>query len=219
MKLSERTLEILKNFAGYEKSILIEPGNIIRSLTQSGNVICHAKIAEEFDREVCIAELNRFLGTMSLFNEPDLQFEDKFMVLREGSSKCTYRYANRAAIQPAPYTDIDKMLKIGEPDIKFTITSTQLSTLLRASSVLELPEIRLTAKNGTLSVAAVNKKDKDSSNVHEIIIGETDQEKEMFLDANNLRFLPVDYEVHIHEFIAVFRGGDGDIAYYVAPNA
>ena len=52
MKLSSETLTLLKNFASINQSIHVKPGNILRTLKVSRNVLAEATISEKFEKDL-----------------------------------------------------------------------------------------------------------------------------------------------------------------------
>ena len=66
MKLSNKTLEVLKNFSNINQNILIEEGNVVRTISTMKNILGSATITESFPIEFGIYDLNEFLGVMSL---------------------------------------------------------------------------------------------------------------------------------------------------------
>ena len=74
MKLSDKTLTILKNFAGINNSILVKEGTNLRTISVAKNILAEAEIKEEFPREFGIYDLNQFLNGLSLHQDPDLDF-------------------------------------------------------------------------------------------------------------------------------------------------
>ena len=66
MKLSEKTLTVLKNFAGINNSILVKEGNQLRTISVAKNILAEANIDEEFPRPFGVYDLNQFLNGLSL---------------------------------------------------------------------------------------------------------------------------------------------------------
>ena len=64
MKLSDKTLVILKNFAGINNSILVKRGDNLRTISLAKNILAEANINEEFPRDFAIYDLNQFLKTL-----------------------------------------------------------------------------------------------------------------------------------------------------------
>jgi len=48
MKLSEKTLNILKNFSSINQSILVKQGNQLRTISVAKNILAEAEIKEDF---------------------------------------------------------------------------------------------------------------------------------------------------------------------------
>ena len=85
MKLSDKTLVILKNFAGINNSILVKRGDNLRTISLAKNILAEASINEEFPRDFAIYDLNQFLNGLGLHQDPELDFkEDSFLSIREG---------------------------------------------------------------------------------------------------------------------------------------
>ena len=49
MKISKKTLEILKNYASINSNILVNAGNTITTISPVKNVLAEAKVEETFD--------------------------------------------------------------------------------------------------------------------------------------------------------------------------
>jgi hypothetical protein len=66
MKLSDKTLKILKNFSEINQSILIKEGNELRTISVMRNILAEAKVEEQFPKDFAIYDLNRFLNGLDL---------------------------------------------------------------------------------------------------------------------------------------------------------
>ena len=51
MNLSDKTLTVLKNFAGINNSILVKEGNQLRTISVAKNILAEAYIEEDFPRQ------------------------------------------------------------------------------------------------------------------------------------------------------------------------
>ena len=95
MKLSDNTLNILKNFAGINNSILVKQGNKLRTISMAKNILAEADISEEFPRDFAIYDLNQFLNGLSLHQDPDLDFnQDSYLSIKEGKRRVKYFFAD-----------------------------------------------------------------------------------------------------------------------------
>ena len=66
MKLSDKTLLLLKNFSGINQSILFRQGNKLRTISVMKNILAEAEITEEFPKDFGIYDLNQFLNGLNL---------------------------------------------------------------------------------------------------------------------------------------------------------
>ena len=76
MKLSKKTLAILKNFATINQSIVVKPGNKLETISNVKDVFAKVEVEETFENNFAIYDLNEFLGVVSLFEDPDFEFSN-----------------------------------------------------------------------------------------------------------------------------------------------
>ena len=76
MKLSEHTIEVLKNFAGINPNIVISPGQKLKTISEAKNILASAETTEDFPQEFGIYDLNEFLSVIGLVgSNPSLDFD------------------------------------------------------------------------------------------------------------------------------------------------
>ena len=90
--LSQRTLDILKNFSTINSNILVKPGNDITTISPIKNVMSEATVEEDFETEFGIWDLSKFLGTISLFKKPEFEFHEKYVNIRDESNNSEVTY-------------------------------------------------------------------------------------------------------------------------------
>ena len=61
MKLSESTVNLLKNFSTINQSILIKEGTKLRTISVMKNILVEANVSEEFPRDFGIYDLTSSL--------------------------------------------------------------------------------------------------------------------------------------------------------------
>ena len=86
MKLSDKTLSVLKNFSSINQSILFKEGNKLRTISVMKNILAEATVTEEFSKDFGIYDLNQFLNGLSLHASPELDFANSGYVLIRFSS-------------------------------------------------------------------------------------------------------------------------------------
>ena len=101
MKLSDKTLSVLKNFSSINQSILFKQGNKLRTISVMKNILAEATVTEEFMKDFGIYDLNQFLNGLSLHQSPELDFKnDGYVVIREGKSRSKYFFALVITLTP-----------------------------------------------------------------------------------------------------------------------
>lgn len=219
MKLSKRTIEILKNFATINQSIVVKPGNKLSTMAVARNILAEAEVEETFPSEFAIYNLNEFLSAVSLFEDPELEFCEKWVMIREKGTKrggIKYFYSNKALI-------VHPTKSIKMPDditVEFTITESVLTKISRAAGVLGVNDVVVVGDEEGISLIAQDRKN-DSSNDFEIQVSEKAQKPfKFYFKQENLKFMPGDYVVQISERgISSFKKADGTLHYAVALEA
>lgn len=214
MKLSKETVALLKNFAGINSNLLIKAGNKLSTISGAKNVMSDATVAENFAADFGIYDLNEFLGAMSLFEDPDLEFSEKFVTITQGSNSIKY-FAAEASVLSAP----TRAITFPDSDVDFTLTSAMLDMIKKTSSVLGASDLSIVGDGSTLT-AVVGDKKNASGNSYNTPLGSTDKTFKVNLKVENLKMLPGDYTVSISsKKISRFKAINSDLVYYVAIEA
>ena len=79
MKIDTNTINVLKNFSKINPSILIQEGNLLKTISTNKTIMAKATVSTEFGRRFAIYNLDRFISTLSLFADPDLKFAEQFV--------------------------------------------------------------------------------------------------------------------------------------------
>ena len=213
MKLSDKTLTILKNFAGINNSILVKEGTNLRTISVAKNILAEAEIKEEFPRDFAIYDLNQFLNGLSLHQDPDLDFtETSYLSIREGKRRVKYFYADPNVIISPP----EKEITLPSEDVTFQLDTTSLEKLLKAAAVYQLPDLAVKGGEGVVKLVVRDKKN-DTSNSFSVIVGETDKQFTFNFKIENIKILPGTYEVVVSQkLLSKFTNKDRDLRYYIA---
>lgn len=213
MKLSPRTMQVLKNFASINPSILFKKGDVLSTISPGKTVLAKAKVAENFDREFAIFDLARFIGVMSLFNEPVIETHDNYCEIKDDKQKVHYTYTDPSMIVVAP----EKEVKIDSPDIEFTLTGDTFGRMMKAVAVLQTSELAVTGDGNTISLQTFDSKN-STSDVFSIGVGKTSHTFEMIFKVDNLKLLAGDYEVKMtRKKFGHFKGTD--VEYWITTEA
>jgi hypothetical protein len=213
MKLSKETVNLIKNFAGINSNLLLKQGNKLATISGQKNVMADATVTETFP-DFAIYDLNEFLGAMSLFEDPELDFQDKYVSIKQGSMNIKF-FAADASNLTAP----QKAITFPEAEINFRMTSSMLDMIKKTSSVLRAADVSIVG-DGSKVVAVVGDKKNASGNSFSEPVGDTDKTFKVNLKVENLKMLPGDYDVSISsKKISRFKSPNTDLVYYVAVEA
>ena len=213
MKLTDNTLNILKNFAGINNSILVKQGNKLRTISMAKNILAEADISEEFPRDFAIYDLNQFLNGLSLHQDPDLDFnEDTYLSLKEGKRRVKYFFADPNVITAPPEKDITLPTK----DVCFQLDCASLEKLVKAAQVYQLPDLSAIGEAGVIKLVVRDKKN-DTSNEYAIVVGETEDVFTFNFKVENIKIIPGAYDVVVSsKLLSQFSNTKHDLKYYIA---
>jgi hypothetical protein len=210
MKFSERTLTILKSFAGINKSIQMKEGTVLKTITPEKTLIAIANIPDEIPAEACIYDMSRFLSILSLYDDPDVEFHDKYFIISEGRRRTKYVYADISMIHTPP----EKEITIPSEDVVVDVKWDDLQSVLKAAGVLQFSEVAFVGESGKCYLKAIDSSN-DNADDYDVEIGETDDTFKIIIKTDNLKLLPQDYRVTLcSKGISEFRGKD--VTYFVA---
>jgi len=213
MNLSDKTLTILKNFAGINNSILVKKGNQLRTISVAKNILAEANIEEDFPRDFGIYDLNQFLNGLGLHQDPEMDFkEDSYLTIREGKRRVKYFFADPQVIISPP----EKEITLPSEDVHFQLETVALEKLLKAAAVYQLPDLSVIGGSGVVKLVVRDKKN-DTSNEYTIVVGETDKEFTFNFKVENIKIIPGSYDVIVSsKLLSRFQNSQYDLKYYIA---
>jgi hypothetical protein len=192
MKLSAETLALLKNFATINPSILIKPGNTLDTVSQPiSGMLARATVAETFPVEAPIYNLPELLGVLTLMTDGQVEFRDTSLIVSKGTQRIEYFYASPGLITGPPNKTISFDTKF-----KFNLSQLDVTTLLRAASVLQSPRLSIISAKGKASIR-VSDPARPSSNSFNQELGKCDVTFSYHLPVANFRALSADYEISV----------------------
>lgn len=216
MKLSPKSLDILRNFSTINQSILFRPGQVQRTVSPQKNVFAEARLDEKFPVECAIYELPKFLAVLTLFEDPELTFHEQYLDIT--GAKCSnnirYYYANSSLIVTPP----DKTLELEEKTDSFSLDQETLSKLNKAALIMGVPHFIIERKDKERIIKTSHIKNK-SSNVFTVTQkAEKGTPYTVVLSNDNLKYIPNNYNITVGKIkgsILVNFSSD-DVTYWVA---
>ena len=212
MKISNDTRNIFKNFSTINSGIRVKSGNKLETISQMKNILAVATVDESFPQDFSIYNLPEFLGATSLLDDPDFQFGDSSLTVADNNSSLAYFYASEGMV-----TAPDKMITMPDAEIVIDISSTLLSELQKAASVLGVNDLILSSDGTTIKLEVTDKKN-TTSNTFSRIVGEGNGVSyTMNFKIENLKVLDGNYEVSVSsKGISHFKNTDIDLEYFIA---
>ena len=213
MKISQNTLDILKNFSEINTNILIKPGKVLSTISTMRNIFAKADISEEFSAEFGIYDLNEFLGVITSIHKPEVELKDKFLTISSNGTKAKYFYASKETLV-AP----TKPVNMPETDVTFSLSEANLAQLLKMAAVLKTPDLALVGTTGGNTVLKVCDKKNATSNNFEIKVGESaTADYTFYFKVENLKLYDGDYDVSVSsKSISHFKHKKLPIEYWIA---
>ena len=215
MQLNDETLAVLKNFASIQPNVVLNEGNVVKTIAEAKNVMAVATLEQSFDKTVGIYNLDEFLSVLGLVDDPDLAFHDDFVTVQSGSGRSNVKYFYS---DPSILTSPAKDIPMPEAEVKFTLDEATLNKIRRAAGALGHEKMTITATDGGVMLTVVDNTD-STSNAFEIVVpGSVDSENFTFvMNIANLKLISGDYDVEVSSrLISKFTNTGTDICYFIA---
>ena len=214
MKLSEQTVAILKNFSAINQNLIIKQGSEISTVSAMKNIVATAKVEEIFPVEFAIYDLNEFLASLSLFENPDLDFQENYVLITESGSKGPSRRLKYWFSDSSVVTSPNKEVTMPSSEVKFPLQSNVLSEVQKAAAVIGAPdmvleddELRVTDKKNDTANSYSTSLDTESNGAS----------YKFWFKVENLKLLPGCYDVEVSsKRISHFQNKKLPVGYFIA---
>ena len=218
MKLSNETISLLKNMAAINSQIVLNPGNVIKTMSESKTILSAASIAEDIPSQIGIYDLHEFLGAMSMFEDPELTFDEAFKSVRISQDRRAIKYFFS---EPSILTSPQKDVVMPSTEIEFTLTQEVLASIRKAASALGINTVVVTGEaDENVGKIVVTDVDDATSNSFEIELDGLKREEDAFrlvFNIGNFKFINGDYDVAItKKLISHFKHTKDPVEYWVA---
>jgi hypothetical protein len=215
--LSKKTLDVLKNFSTINSSIVFRKGSTVRTISNAENILAKFTGEEVFPVDFAIYDLSQFLSGISLFSDPQLEFDNEnFVSIRGGRQSARYYFSDpEITLKSAP----EKNVKFPGSDLQFNLSGEDLIQLQKASSVYGLPDLTFQTEEGINEIKLILRdKENDTSNTYEqSISGSCTGTYSLDVKIENIRLLPGDYSVKVSKhLISEWTNQNVDLTYYIA---
>jgi hypothetical protein len=213
MKLTENTLNTLKNFSTINQSILLRKGKVQKTLHPDQVILAEAAVENDFPIDFGIYDLNQFLGTLGAMNDPDIEFSDTGASISDRDGfKVLYAACSPSQISSPPNKD----LVIEDVDAAFQLSHAALKKMLTLSNMNNLSNISVVGEAGSLYIQG-HENANDTSNTIRLSIGTCEKDFIATFKAEYLILLPFDYSVELNKnSFAKFTNKEKELTYTIA---
>ena len=214
MKISEQTKEVLKNFSNINQNLLVKSGTTLTTMSTMKNIVAKAEVKESFPKEFAIYDLNEFLSALSLFGNPDLDFQETHVVITEDKTKSRslkYFYSD-----PSVIVSPSKDVQMPKAEVSFEFKQDTFNKVAKASAVLGNQDLLL---NGSGALSVTDKKNSSANNFSVDVDIKGTGDYKFYFKVENLKIIPGDYDVEISsKNISHFtnKSNDKTIQYWIA---
>lgn len=192
MKLSQRSIQVLKNFSAINPSIQFTEGDELKTISPNKTMMAKAKLEDVIPSTFAIYDLSRFLGVVSLFEDPEFVIDERMVNISSPGRKVSYTFADPSTIITPPAKPID----IGAADVVFELKHENFAEIMKALGVMSFPDFVVVGEDGKIFLRATDTKN-PSSDKYDIEVGTTDRTFTAVFKTENVKILPSSYTVSL----------------------
>lgn len=167
MNLSKQTLDLLKNFTSVNSNLVINPGKVQQTISTGGGIMVSAEFEEDFPKEAAFYNMGEFLGVVSLFEKPEFDFDDKFVTIKEASSRTQIKYVYS---ETSLLTTPKKKFNMPPATLSLDFTADNLGKMQKAASALGVGDLAIIGDGKTLTARVFDVRN-PTSNIFDLDLG------------------------------------------------
>jgi hypothetical protein len=194
MKLNDRTLSVMKNFASINSGVVIRKGIVQRTISPEQTILVEAHFEDDFPETFGIYDLNQFLGNITTLNNPDLTFTSEVVKMNDGEIELSYHACSTNLIISPPE---GKDLVMKNPDLSFSLSQSSLNKILKIGAMNNLPNISIVGDKNGLYVKSHELKNDTSNFANMRISDHNGEDFTVTFKTENLRLIPDNYNIDI----------------------
>ena len=217
MKLSESTIEILKNFAVLNPALQFRKGSALATITPGKTVLAKARVVESFPFDFVISDLNRFLAKLSLYKECELEFKTDRVIFRSTdgrrSDEMVFSSAKAVTLPPA-----DKTVTLDSADHSFDLSQDDLQWQRKSAGISGSEHLVFRGHEGKIYMQSTDLKN-DAADFSSTEVGKTDGKFRYVIRMENCKMLDGAYTVSLQskpKALAQFKHKDKPVEYLIA---
>ena len=212
MKLSEQTIEILKNYATLNPALQYRKGSVLTTITPTKTVLAISRVVESFPFDFIIGDLNKFLSKLTLYKDAELEFETNRVIIKspDGRRTDSINFVSPKVVTLPP----DKKLSI-TPEHEFELSQEDLQWQRKSAGISGSVHMIIRGDGKKVYLQSTDMKD-DSSDLSSTEIGTTADTFRYVIKLENWKILDGSYRIKLSKGLSKFEHKDKSVEYYVA---
>ena len=217
--MTPATVEVLKNFATINQTLLFPKGSNLITRSVKKQTYAEAIVTEKFPKRFTIYDLNQFLAVVTQFEKPSLVFDEaeEYVKLQDeaGGLSVKYHYGDEAV---AYVPDEKKKIELPSTEVTLKLTESQFRSITNMARTLGTPELSLESDGKVLSLATLDSKN-SSTNTTSLVMGDApnDTPFSFVWKIEYLKLITGTYDVAVSkEGLSRFKHSDAKITYHIA---
>lgn len=215
MKLSNATLNILKNFALINQGIVFNQNKPVYTKTVSNSLLARVQL-EDLNETFALYDISGYLQTLSLFESPDIKFNNKNMTISDGVMSVKKHYSSIDVIDYPEDDQISGIENITKNAIvDFVLSGEQLAKITKASAIMKFDTLSFVS-NGETIKAKLSDSSNCTADTFELDLGMCERAFEVKLFVDNLKCLPASYSISVLDSLVMFHNDTLKLTYWLA---
>lgn len=213
MKFTKDDIAILKNFAQINPGIELKKGSVLKTIHKHKVLLAEANLSQAIPEDFVIWDLNNLLGIHSqIFDDPDIEFTNEHLTIKDGRRKLIYRAADKSTITVVP----EKPFTLPESVVKFDLDAKEFASLKEFARIFQYDNIVVRSDSGRVLVEATDLKNPASDKLSIDTGVDTEVALNVIFKVDNLKLLDGGYDVEINKMVGVFTNKDKPVKYWAA---
>lgn len=139
--VTDSAKNILTNFAGISKSVLLRAGTEQRTVSPTDSVLATAELPTAWPQDTAIYQLADLLANITAYTKPVLEFEESQFIIRGANSPShvEYPYSDPSVVRTPPV----KTLPLTDPVAVFTLPAAAFAEIKKFAAINSLPTLSI----------------------------------------------------------------------------
>lgn len=213
MILSQETLSILKNYQSINTNLIMYPGNILYTQSNTNRIFAMTKIEEEIPKLVHIYDLPSLLGVISLSDSAEIEFSDNSLfITNQNGAEFEFFYSDPSVVYGPP----NKTPKL-ETVYSFDLSKDDITTIVKATGILKANVLSAFTKKDKVYLSLNDPKTPGSNTYRKMVGPANGLDFDIRIDVSDMKMIPDDYQVNLTtKKFTMFKSHSRDSMYVVA---